>query len=217
MDRRQLLIAGVIAPLAVLVVVLALILARGPGTPQPTPAPPREERPPGPVARENAARPETATTTPDTGSDEVAAAPPRSADGEGLEAPPRRAPRPARPQNVEAFAEDYLRRQSANDVSGLLGLYGDGVRYYSMGRVDAQTIYDDKDAYFRRFPDRSYGLASAVQVTPGADGAATLRFDYDYSAGGGAGGARSGSAWTELDVVPAGGSYLITGEHGSVY
>lgn len=216
MDRRQLLIAGVVAPLAVLVVVLAFLLGRGSGAPEPARATVRDERPPG-------------ATTPGAETDVPDDAPPADApaedpadslappDDEGLEAAPRRAPRPVGAQTPEAFAEDYLRRQSGDDVSDLIGLYGDAVRYYSMGRVGAQAIFDDKDAYFRRFPDRSYGLASAVQVTPGAGGTATLRFDYDYSAGGGAGGERAGQAWTELDVVPSGGTYTITGEHGSVY
>lgn len=216
MDRRQLLIAGVIAPLAVLVVVLAFVLGRGSDAPEPARVTVRDERPPGAATR---------AVPADVPDDAPPARPPaeaiapssESADGEGLEAPPRREPRPARAQNVEAFAEDYLRRQGDPDPNELVNLYGDIVRYYAMGRVDLQTVYDDKLAYFQRFPDRRYGLASAVRVTPGANGALTLRFDYDYRTGGGPGGQRSGQAWAELDVVPSGATYTITGEHGSVY
>ncbi len=216
MDRRQLLIAGVIAPLGVLVVVLAFLIGRGSGAPEPPRVTVRDERPPGAATRDVPV--DVQTDEPPAYAPVAAEADSReSMDGEGLEAPPHREPRPARAQNAEAFAEDYLRRQSNNDLSSLLGLYASSVRYYTWGPVGASRISADKDAYFRRFPDRSYGLASAVRVTPGADGAATLRFDYDYSTGGGAGGQRSGSAWTELNVVPSGGTYLITGEHGSVY
>jgi hypothetical protein len=109
-------------------------------------------------------------------------------------------------------------RQARNSVADALGLYATSVRYYAMGRVDAQTVFDDKEAYFRRFPDRSYRLSGPVRVTSSTGtGAATLRFDYEYALGGGAGGERSGRAWVELDVVPSGDTYLIRGEHGAVY
>ena len=161
----------------------------------------------------------------------------READGvdgaDGLEAPPRRAPLPAptpepRPETRpapapaaraehEAFARDYLARQTDDAASNALGLYATTVRYYSLGLVDAQRVYDDKDAYYRRFPDRRYALAGPVRVVSSTGGGATLRFDYSYAVGGGAGGERAGRAWAELDVVPSGDTFLIRGERGNVY
>ena len=162
----------------------------------------------------------------------------READGvdgaDGLEAPPRRAPLPAptpepRPETRpapapaaraehEAFARDYLARQTDDAASNALGLYATTVRYYSLGLVDAQRVYDDKDAYYRRFPDRRYALAGPVRVlsSTGA-GAATLRFDYTFAVGGGPGGERSGRANVELDIIPSGNTFLIRGEQGNAY
>lgn len=247
MDRRQLLIAGVIAPLAVLIVVLAIILSRGSRAPEPARVTVRDERPPGTMGESDGFRPSVVDNDTPAGDADDLGEPsppadavedegdaPAPAPADGLEAPPRRAPRPpsspptaprpdtrpapvARPAH-EAFARDYLARQANNAVSDVLGLYATSVRYYSMGRVDAQTVYDDKEAYVRRFPDRTYRLVPPVRVVSSTGtGTATLRFDYDFAAGGGAGGERSGRAWVELDVVPSGDTYLIQGEHGSVY
>ncbi len=162
----------------------------------------------------------------------------READGvdgaDGLEAPPRRTPVPAQapdprpapspaPAPVaraehEAFARDYLARQTDDAASNVVGLYATTVRYYNLGRVDAQTVSVDKEAYYRRFPDRRYALAGPVRVLSSTgSGAATVRFDYTFAVGGGPGGERSGRAYVELDIVPSGDTYLIRGERGDVY
>jgi hypothetical protein len=162
----------------------------------------------------------------------------------GLEQPPRRsppagapprapaAPRPtpspapsapsvpttpsARPEHVD-FAAEYMDRMSVNAVSQALGLYATTVRYYDRGRVDADAVGADKEAYFARFPDRRYALAGPVRVVSTSGATTTLRIDYTYTLGGGRGGNRSGRAWVELDVVPSGGTYLIHGERGDTY
>ena len=237
MDNRQLLIAGVVAPLVVLVTVLSVYLLvvvpgrdarRDAATVPPTNV--RAERPPGAMDDGDGFRPSVVADEPppdvtpaasDLAGDDL--------DGDGyvdepagLEAPPRRAPRPAplpapatRAEH-EAFAQEYLARQMGTSVSDVVGLYATPVRYYALGRVDAQTVTDDKDAYFRRFPSRRYALAGPVRVAS-ARGAATLRFDYTFAVGGGPGGERSGRATVELDVVPADGTFLIRGEQGHVY
>ncbi len=204
MTRQQTLIAALIALLTLLVGVLATLVVTGRRAPA---APVVTDRPPGPVAGSDggstvAVRPMPIAPVP--------AAP--------VARPPQ--PRPAAPTidqaNATAFAEAYLARQSTNDVSSLLGLYASQVRFYSIARATPQAIYDDKDAYFRRFPSRDYRLASGVRVTPRGD-ASLFRFDYTFAVGGGRGGSRSGSGWTELTVVPDRGTFLITGENGSVY
>ena len=247
MDRRQLLIAGVIAPLAVLVVVLALVLLRGPSRPPETTVAVRtDERPPGAMASGDGIRPTivgeaevpppeaTAGTPAESGPDLDEMDPEGAAPEDGLEAPPRRAPRAApapapvpapvpapapvaRPAH-EAFARDYLAGTPDSAVSDVLGLYATCVRYYSMGPRDAQT----RSTTTRRPTSGASRTVRTRSPRPSAStpstgtGAATLRFDYDFAVGGGAGGERSGRAWAELDVVPSGGTYLIHGEHGSV-
>lgn len=123
---------------------------------------------------------------------------------------------PALRGDAERFVAEYLARQSEREANPLIELYADGVRFYGLGRVDAQTVYDDKVAYFSRFPSRDYRLASGVRVTPSGTGA-TLRFDYSFAVGGGRGGSRSGTGWTELTVRRGGELFLITAENGSVY
>ncbi len=111
---------------------------------------------------------------------------------------------------------EYLSRQSSNDISWILDLYGSRVRYYAKGRVGQSAIRADKQAYVSRWPSRTNTLASGVRPQP-TDGGATLRFDYDFTVAGG-GRDRSGRAWAELDVADGdSGSYRIVGERGGVY
>ncbi|HEX8386558.1 MAG TPA: hypothetical protein VF576_10255 [Rubricoccaceae bacterium] len=207
--------------------------------------PVQTERPPGALAEGDGFRPSVieADPTDDVGTRLDDVPQPVGDDPDdaapGLEQPPNRAPRPAtppaqtpdvpapaaapvppaptsRPEHVD-FAEEYLDRQAGNSVSYALGLYATTVRYYDRGRVSADEVGRDKEAYFARFPNRRYALASPVRVVSGtAGGAATLRFDYTYALGG-AGRDRSGRAWVELDVVPSGGTFLVQGERGDVY
>ena len=216
-DSRPLLIA-LVAALVVLVAVVSYYLlvyvpardARLAETPPPAAAP--TERPPGALDEGDAFRPS------------VVEAPPPADDAPGLERPPQRSPdRPARlPATAPAWArnvaEMYLGQQARGSADDVITMYAPPVRYYSMGRVDAQRVYDDKAAYFQRFPERRYALAGPVRVvTDNGDGTGTIRFDYTFAVGGGFGGDRSGKAYVELDVVPEGEGHLISGERGDVY
>ena len=241
MDNRQILIAGVVAPLVLLVLVVAYYLL--------VYVPNRDareaeradvevtvgtDRPPGALSEGDGFRPSVIAEEPppetsdpfegisndDSDDDEPVD------DDPGLEKPPVRTPRPTPEANTppparaehSAFVRDFLGRQSNNTVSALLGLYGPTVRYYDRGRVDASVVQSDKEAYFARFPDRRYTLAGPVRVVSSTgNGAATLRFDYTFAVGGGRGGERSGRAYYELDVVPSGDTFLIQGERGDVY
>lgn len=219
MDNRQLLIAGVIAPLVLLAAVLSYYLLVA--------VPDREARerderaivvvpaeaPPGRIDEGSGFEPSVVEPAP----------PPRAAEPEpGLEQPPQRetgveAPPIAR-DALAGFADLYLSEQESAGASEVVRLYGERVRYFAMGLADKSDVYQDKLAYFRRFPDRRYALASPVRVVGDAEaGGATIRFEYTFSVGGGPGGERSGRAWTEMDLVPDGGSFLITGERGDVY
>lgn len=165
----------------------------------------------------------------------------------GLERPPRRAPlpdesqaedepraeneprateppaaqpatRPAARREVVDFVEEYFDRQSGGSLDAAMRLYAARVRYYDRGRVGAEAVEADKAAYVARFPERRYALAGPVRVVAtGASDVTTVRADYTFAVGGGAAGDRSGRAYVELDLVPAGSTFVIQGERGDVY
>ena len=131
--------------------------------------------------------------------------PPPSADGDIVD----------RPDHV-AFVEEFLRRQTVNDVASLASMYGDRVRFFDLGVVGREEVAADKASFFERWPNRFYGLASPVRATGGAS--PTLRFEYEYAVSGpGDASDTEGRAWTELVLAPAGGGYAIVEERGGPY
>ena len=115
-----------------------------------------------------------------------------------------------------AFVREYLARQSTNDVNNLTALYADRVRYYRLPAASRADIADDKAYYFRRWPDRSYRLASPVRATAGRE--PVLRFEYEYAVANPADDRYSdGRAWAELTLAPDGGTHVITSERGGTY
>ena len=202
------------------------------------------DRPPGALSDGDGFRPSVIEDTP-ADSDGDGESPRRRpaddpAETPGLERPPRRAPLPAadpdaaeRPDDPPAdrptgrpaasrayvdFAEEYFERQSGGPVAAAMRLYAARVRYYDRGSVEAEVVEADKAAYFARFPERRYVLSGPVRVvSAGASDVTTVRADYSYAVGGGTGGERSGRAYVELDLVPAGTTFVIQGERGDVY
>lgn len=120
-----------------------------------------------------------------------------------------------RPDHV-AFVEEFLRRQSVNDVADLAALYADRVRFYDLGVVDRSVVAEDKARFFERWPNRYYGLASPVRATGG--GTPTLRFEYEFAVSQpGDARDREGRAWTEIALTPSGPGYVIASESGGTY
>ncbi|MEL6616788.1 MAG: hypothetical protein AAFQ43_13680 [Bacteroidota bacterium] len=115
-----------------------------------------------------------------------------------------------------AFALDFLGRQTVNDVQGLMGLYGDRVRYFNRGTVSRSAVAEDKSNYFARWPNRYYEISGAVRATRGTN--PSIRFDYLFEVSDArVTESRDGRAWVELTLSPGGGGYVITGERGGTY
>ena len=177
-----------------------------------------------PPAAEPSARP-ARDASPDAAGAAAVSAEPEAGQTEPAPAEPEEIYIPAPPTPARTLTapqgqwvvDEYLSRQSTNDIAWILDLYGPRVRYYRKGRVGHGAIRADKRAYFGRWPSRTNTLASGIRLQPTGDGTATLRFDYDFTVAGG-GRSRSGRAWAELDVADGGtGSYRIVGERGGVY
>lgn len=140
---------------------------------------------------------------------------------------PRPAPTPAEPAPTPPEAEDdapeasaevrgfvrrYFALQAANDVDALLGLYDRRVRYYDRGEVGRRAVGEDKNRYFRRWPERALRLAGPIRVEAGGAGP-RVRVAYTFRVRGEER-EREGTAWVELDLVRTPDGYRIAGERG---
>ncbi len=63
-------------------------------------------------------------------------------------------------RKIAAFVADYLRASGRKDLQEELHFYADAVDYFDNGRVDRRVIERILRGYDRRWPSRSYSLAS---------------------------------------------------------
>lgn len=117
---------------------------------------------------------------------------------------------------VEAFVEDYLKAGEAGSAEASLGLYADVVSYYQMGIVAKDAVFEDKRAYFARWPKRSYERVSEIATLASTSSTRRVRFDYTYRVSR-AGKTLSGKAYVVLGLEKYGDRILITEENGEIY
>ena len=132
------------------------------------------------------------------------AEPPPGADGPAFSA-----------DRARSVADAYLQAGVEGDRAAIESQYADRVQYYDRGSVGRDVVLQDKGAYLRRWPERSYRRVSDVSVEEGAGGAARLRFDYTFRVRGG-GRSAGGAGWAEITVLPEGDGFRIVGEDGDV-
>jgi hypothetical protein len=85
----------------------------------------------------------------------------------------RRAPSPARgtrndldkAARFEDFIREFMSLSESDNLSAILELYANEVRYYDRGLVDKNAIRRDKLAYMRRWPVRKYKVISAIKIS----------------------------------------------------
>lgn len=84
-------------------------------------------------------------------------------------------------QAVNDFIANYLRDSSGENLDALLNYYDERVNYYAKGWVDKKFIYGDKNAYFKRWPHRTYELVSDIKISDSNKGSSkVVQFTYDF-------------------------------------
>ncbi|THF70713.1 hypothetical protein E7T06_06130 [Deinococcus sp. Arct2-2] len=119
-------------------------------------------------------------------------------------------------EEVNRIVVAYLAAGELSDPASALNMYADNVTYFKQGLKPKSFLYADKSAYFKRWPSRTYSLAS--QVATLSDGGLTrqVRFDYDYRVER-PGKTLAGRAYTVLGLERLGSELAITSETGEVY
>ncbi|RJF71283.1 hypothetical protein D3875_06560 [Deinococcus cavernae] len=180
--------------------------------PAPTAAPPTTAPP-------TTAPPTTAPpTTPPAPAPE--AAPPEPAPPEAeLPAPAEAEPTPDVPAisdgQVREFVDEYLRLGGQDDLNASMNLYAEQVEYFDQGTQSRAALMDDKRAYFRRWPRRSYQRTTDIALHGSGD-VRQVRFDYRYTVSNDTR-ELSGTAYTVLDLVGDGEHLVITAERGAIH
>ena len=84
-------------------------------------------------------------------------------------------------QDIAVFINTYLRDSSNENVDALLTHYNDKVNYYAKGSVEKKFISRDKEAYFKRWPNRTYKLASDIKISGASeDSSQIVQFDCEF-------------------------------------
>lgn len=175
-----------------------------------------QDDPPAEVLDGPSRPPRTATTPPAAERNTpVARAPEPAPSAEPEETADRPAPDAALSvAEANAFADEHLEYGTAGRLGDLESRYAERVAYFDRGVVSRATVAQDKRAYVRRWPERSYDRRSDAVVTPTADGA-TVRFDHAFEVARDGRGIR-GEAWTELTLRRDGDGFRVVGERGGV-
>ncbi len=69
-----------------------------------------------------------------------------------------------RQASIERFVDRMLTAASSADVNGLLALYADRVDYFGSGEVGKTFIRDDKERFFRSWPNLRYRRTGPVSI-----------------------------------------------------
>jgi hypothetical protein len=119
---------------------------------------------------------------------------------------------------VRNFVDQYIGAQNRGDVSELLQLYDDQVRYFDKGTVGKDFILRDKQNYYRRWPEVENHLTSGISIdrSVGHD-TAHVSFAISFNVRNPVrGDARSGTARNDLQVRWINGKLRITSEQQRV-
>lgn len=95
-------------------------------------------------------------------------------------------------------------------------LYADRVSYYDKGLVDKETIYDDKRAYFGRWPVRRYARTSDIATLANTSSTREVCFDFTFSVSNNTR-VLSGKGYAILGLQKFSDRILINEERGGVY
>ena len=115
------------------------------------------------------------------------------------------------PENLLLFLFDFNHLSSDNDPAALLSFYADPVgNYFGKARVGHAEIYKDRAAYIRRFPQRSYLIASQPILLSRSGDVYDLMLRVDYAVSG-SGKNLSGSVTHSIQVQEQAGQYRIIG------
>lgn len=133
-------------------------------------------------------------------------------------------PEPPAPVPVETIGDEetreivdaYMASGAGDNVAPAMSLYADQVDYFSQGVRPKSALYDDKRAYFVRWPRREYERTTDITTLSETGNIREVRFDYRYDI------ERPdkelwGTAYTVLKLTKSGGQVLITGERGAIY
>lgn len=117
---------------------------------------------------------------------------------------------------LDAFVDQYMAYGGGDDLAPAMNLYADQVTYFDRGLQPKSTLYEDKHAYFVRWPQRHYQRTSQIATLAEDEYTKQIRFDYHYDL------ARpdkelSGTAYSVLTLTRENGQVLISGETGAIY
>lgn len=114
------------------------------------------------------------------------------------------------PEDLLLFLFDFNHLSSNNDPAALLPFYADPVgNYFGKARVNHKAIYKDREAYIRRFPQRSYLISSQPVLLSRSGNIYDLMLRVDYAVSG-SGKNLSGSVTHSIQVQEQAGQYRIT-------
>lgn len=115
---------------------------------------------------------------------------------------------------VADFVDRYLGQTGS--VESAMQLYADRVSYYDRGLVDREFIYNDKRAYFTRWPVHRYARTSDIATLGGTTNTREVRFDFTYTVSNGTR-TLSGRGYAILGLQKFGEQILISEERGGIY
>jgi uncharacterized caspase-like protein len=113
-----------------------------------------------------------------------------------------------------AFVRDvYLPATGADGVPAWA--FAPTVDYYDSGPTSRDRVLQDKTEYFRKWPQRTYAIQPETFRADPSGAGYDVSFEYRFAVAGSS--ARlSGRGVANLTLVPEGGSFQISREHGSV-
>lgn len=117
---------------------------------------------------------------------------------------------------VAQFADAYLKAGEQDQLPSALNLYADMVDYYDQGLVSKEVLYQDKQDYMSRWPQRRYQRVSGIATLASTSSTRTIRFDYIYRVAR-PGKQLSGKAYVVLGLEKFGDQIRITQEKGKIY
>lgn len=95
-------------------------------------------------------------------------------------------------------------------------LFAPRVKYYKKGVISREALLADKEAYYKRWPQRSYQLITdSVQASAGAGDSIDITFRYEFQVSRSAE-TRRGTGISRLSVQLINGAFAIVSEDGEV-
>ncbi|MEZ5844493.1 MAG: hypothetical protein R3D27_12290 [Hyphomicrobiaceae bacterium] len=115
----------------------------------------------------------------------------------------------------EFVVRDYLGHGDP-DHENTREMFAPQVVYFDKGTIARETVMREKQAYYRRWPKRSFELIrDTLRLDKGGDGVLTVTFRYVFEVTDGRQ-RRRGIAFATLGIVEQGGRFVIAREDGKV-